>query len=159
MSPRAKPSASFAFALDALLSAIQPTIIGPMIWPAAKTTVNALMPAGQSCADKLCRTKAVVDATTDKNTPPKTMPDSNTTGHALVNAGRIVAAPSKAFNVVFAAGQIIGPMMVGWIADSSASSANANDADGLARGLIFSAMALWLGALFASRQKALVHPP
>ena len=65
----------------------------------------------------------------------------------------------SAFTVVFAAGQIIGPMMVGWIADSSASSANANDADGLARGLIFSAMALWLGALFASRQKALVHPP
>ena len=57
------------------------------------------MPAGQSCAYKLCRTSAVVDATTDKKTPPKTMPDSNTTGHALVNAGRIVAVPSNAFNV------------------------------------------------------------
>jgi MFS family permease len=51
----------------------------------------------------------------------------------------------SAFTVVFAAGQIIGPVIVGWIAD------------GLARGLVFSAAALWLGALFASRQKALQH--
>jgi len=63
----------------------------------------------------------------------------------------------SAFTVVFAAGQIIGPVIVGWIADSAASSANANEADGLARGLVFSAIALWLGALFASRQKALQH--
>lgn len=57
-----------------------------------------------------------------------------------------------AFTVVFAAGQIAGPVIVGWIADSGAT---ASDADGLARGLIFSATALWLGALLASRQKAL----
>ncbi len=67
----------------------------------------------------------------------------------------------SAFTVVFAAGQIVGPVIVGWIADSAAPSngAGASDADGLARGLIFSAMALWLGALFASRQKALQHAP
>ena len=61
----------------------------------------------------------------------------------------------SAFTVVFAAGQIIGPVIVGWIADSAAPNAGASDADGLARGLIFSAIALWLGALLASRQKAL----
>ena len=65
----------------------------------------------------------------------------------------------SAFTVVFAAGQIIGPVIVGWIADSAAPVAGAGDVDGLARGLIFSAMALWLGALFASRQKALQHAP
>ena len=65
----------------------------------------------------------------------------------------------SAFTVVFAVGQIIGPVIVGWIADSTASSISASDADGLARGLIFSAMALWLGALLASRQKALQQVP
>ena len=65
----------------------------------------------------------------------------------------------SAFTVVFAAGQVIGPVIVGWIADSAAlsSGAGASGADGLARGLIFSAIALWLGALLASRQKALQH--
>ena len=59
-----------------------------------------------------------------------------------------------AFTTVFAVGQIVGPVVVGWIADH-ASSATASDADGLARGLIFSAGALLLGALFASRQRPL----
>ena len=61
----------------------------------------------------------------------------------------------SAFTAVFAAGQIIGPVIVGWIADRAAPAAGASDADGLARGLIFSAAALWLAASFASRQKAL----
>jgi predicted MFS family arabinose efflux permease len=52
----------------------------------------------------------------------------------------------SAFTVVFAAGQIVGPMMVGWIADG---------AGGLARGLLISAFALWLGALLAWQQKPL----
>ncbi len=52
----------------------------------------------------------------------------------------------SAFTVVFAAGQIVGPTIVGWIADGPG---------GLARGLVFSACALWLGAMFASRQKPL----
>lgn len=52
----------------------------------------------------------------------------------------------SAFTVVFAAGQIVGPTMVGWIADG---------AGGLAQGLLLSAFALWLGALLAWRQKPL----
>jgi predicted MFS family arabinose efflux permease len=54
------------------------------------------------------------------------------------------AAGISAFTVIFAAGQIVGPTMVGWIADG---------AGGLARGLLISAFALWLGALLAWRQK------
>ena len=56
------------------------------------------------------------------------------------------AAGISAFTTVFAAGQIVGPTVVGWIADGPG---------GLARGLLFSAAALWLGAALASRQKAL----
>lgn len=52
----------------------------------------------------------------------------------------------SAFTVVFAAGQIVGPTMVGWIADGEG---------GLARGLLISAFALWLGAMLAWRQKPL----
>jgi predicted MFS family arabinose efflux permease len=52
----------------------------------------------------------------------------------------------SAFTTVFAAGQIIGPTVVGWIADG---------AGGLERGLVFSAVALWLGAALAWRQRAL----
>ena len=56
------------------------------------------------------------------------------------------AAGISAFTVVFAAGQIVGPTMVGWIADGQG---------GLARGLLISAFALWLGALLAWQQKPL----
>ena len=56
------------------------------------------------------------------------------------------AAGISAFTIVFAAGQIVGPTVVGWIADGPG---------GLARGLVFSAMALWVGALLAWRQKPL----
>lgn len=52
----------------------------------------------------------------------------------------------SAFTIVFALGQIIGPTMVGWIADGEG---------GLAHGLLLSAFVLWLGALFAWRQKPL----
>jgi MFS family permease len=52
----------------------------------------------------------------------------------------------SAFTIVFAAGQIVGPTIVGWIADGPG---------GLARGLVFSAVALWFGAALASRQQAL----
>jgi len=50
------------------------------------------------------------------------------------------------FTVIFAFGQIIGPALVGWIADGPG---------GLERGLIISAVALFIGAALASRQKAL----
>jgi predicted MFS family arabinose efflux permease len=51
------------------------------------------------------------------------------------------------FTIVFAFGQIVGPSIVGWIADGSG---------GLRHGLVFSAVALLIGALLASRQRALV---
>lgn len=56
----------------------------------------------------------------------------------------------SAFTIVFAVGQIVGPTVVGWIADGPG---------GLARGLVFSACALWLGALLAARQKPLEQVP
>jgi MFS family permease len=62
------------------------------------------------------------------------------------------AAGISAFTIVFAAGQILGPTVVGWIADGLGAG---NDLAGLQRGLIFSASALWLGALVAIRQRAL----
>ena len=60
------------------------------------------------------------------------------------------AAGISAFTIVFAAGQIVGPTVVGWIADGPG---------GLARGLVFSACALWAGALLAWRQRPLAARP
>ena len=57
------------------------------------------------------------------------------------------ASGISAFTIVFAAGQIVGPTVVGWIADGPG---------GLARGLVFSAAALWVGAVLAWRQKSLL---
>jgi predicted MFS family arabinose efflux permease len=54
------------------------------------------------------------------------------------------------FTMVFAFGQIVGPTIVGWIADG---------AGGLQRGLIFSALALLTGAVLAWRQRALAGVP
>lgn len=56
------------------------------------------------------------------------------------------AAGISAFTIVFAAGQIVGPTLVGWIGDGPG---------GLARGLVVSAGALWLGTLLALRQRPL----
>jgi MFS family permease len=50
------------------------------------------------------------------------------------------------FTVVFAIGQIVGPTVVGWIADGPG---------GLQRGLVFSAAALLLGAFVAWQQQPL----
>lgn len=61
----------------------------------------------------------------------------------------------SAFTTVFAAGQIVGPVIVGWIADAAAGIGNVGDAGGLARGLIFSAIALCIGAVLASQQRPL----
>ena len=63
------------------------------------------------------------------------------------------AAGISAFTIVFAAGQIVGPTAVGWIADGLGAG---NDLRGLQRGLIFSAFALWLGAVVAMWQRPLV---
>lgn len=56
------------------------------------------------------------------------------------------SAGISAFTTVFAFGQIVGPTVVGWIADGPA---------GLERGLIASSGALFIGAALAARQKAL----
>ena len=52
----------------------------------------------------------------------------------------------SAFTIAFASGQIIGPSIIGWIADGPG---------GLQRGLIISALALFMGAGLAARQRAL----
>ncbi len=77
-------------------SAIQPTMVGPTICPNANTMVNALMPAPHAAGGRLCRTSAVVEATSDKNTAPNSRPEASTTGQAEVSAGSTVARPSKA---------------------------------------------------------------
>jgi len=56
------------------------------------------------------------------------------------------SAGISGFTTVFAFGQIVGPTIVGWIADG---------AGGLQRGLLFSAATLLIGALLATRQRAL----
>ncbi len=52
----------------------------------------------------------------------------------------------SAFTIAFALGQIVGPTVTGWISDG---------AGGLARGLVVSAVTLWIGSALASRQKPL----
>lgn len=59
------------------------------------------------------------------------------------------SAGISAFTTVFALGQIVGPTVVGAIADGHG---------GLERGLVFSALALAAGALLALRQRALSQP-
>ena len=56
------------------------------------------------------------------------------------------SAGISAFTTAFAFGQIIGPSIIGWIADGPG---------GLQRGLILSALALFIGAALAARQRAL----
>ena len=53
------------------------------------------------------------------------------------------------FTIIFAVGQIIGPTLVGWIADG---------AGGLQRGLAVSACILWAGAAIALWQKPPIKP-
>jgi predicted MFS family arabinose efflux permease len=51
----------------------------------------------------------------------------------------------SAFTIVFAFGQIVGPVVIGWVSDGA----------GLARGLVYSALLLGAGAVFAGCQKTL----
>jgi predicted MFS family arabinose efflux permease len=55
-----------------------------------------------------------------------------------------------AFTVVFAAGQIVGPTLVGWVADGPG---------GLARGFVVSAAVLAIGALLATLQRPVDATP
>jgi predicted MFS family arabinose efflux permease len=57
----------------------------------------------------------------------------------------------SAFTIVFAAGQIAGPLLVGWVADAGGGSGGG----GLLRGFALSALVLALGGLLASRQRPL----
>ena len=58
------------------------------------------------------------------------------------------SAGIAAFTVVFAVGQVVGPLAVGWVADSHG---------GLVRGFFYSALALWVGAALAWLQKPVSH--
>ncbi|MCH8617515.1 YbfB/YjiJ family MFS transporter [Undibacterium sp. TS12] len=58
------------------------------------------------------------------------------------------SAGISAFTTVFALGQIVGPTIVGWIADGPG---------GLERGLIFSGLTLFIGSMLAWQQKPLRH--
>ncbi|MGF6541382.1 YbfB/YjiJ family MFS transporter [Paraburkholderia youngii] len=51
----------------------------------------------------------------------------------------------SAFTIVFAFGQIVGPVVIGWVSDGA----------GLARGLVYSALLLAAGAVLAACQRAL----
>ncbi|MGF6651136.1 putative MFS family arabinose efflux permease [Paraburkholderia youngii] len=51
----------------------------------------------------------------------------------------------SAFTIVFAFGQIVGPVVIGWVSDGA----------GLARGLVYSALLLAAGAALAACQRAL----
>jgi predicted MFS family arabinose efflux permease len=53
----------------------------------------------------------------------------------------------SAFTIVFAAGQIAGPVVIGWVSDSA----------GLARGMIYSALVLLAGAALAACQRPLAR--
>jgi MFS-type transporter involved in bile tolerance (Atg22 family) len=55
----------------------------------------------------------------------------------------------SAFTIVFAAGQIVGPTLVGWVADGPG---------GLAQGLACSAAVLLLGAVLAWQQRPIPRP-
>jgi hypothetical protein len=58
------------------------------------------------------------------------------------------SAGISAFTTVFALGQIIGPLVIGWIADGPG---------GFQQGLMDSALALFIGAVLASRQPPLAQ--
>ncbi|MCA7889572.1 MULTISPECIES: YbfB/YjiJ family MFS transporter [Burkholderia] len=55
----------------------------------------------------------------------------------------------SAFTIVFAFGQIAGPLAIGWVSDSA----------GLARGLVYSALLLMAGAVLAACQRPLIRHP
>ena len=60
--------------------------------------VKALMPLPQAAGAKLCRTSAVVDATSDKNTPPNSRPEHRITAQWALRVGNRVARPNKALS-------------------------------------------------------------
>ena len=81
-------------------SATQPTRLGPTIWPAANTIVNAPMPAGHAAGGRLWRTSAVVDATSERNTRAEQQrPRRTTASGCALSTGSSVATASSAFSI------------------------------------------------------------
>ncbi len=56
------------------------------------------MPLAHPVGSRLRRTSAVVEATTDRNTPPNNAPDASSSGSQCVSAGSTIATPSKPFS-------------------------------------------------------------
>ncbi|MCA3250105.1 MAG: YbfB/YjiJ family MFS transporter [Pseudomonadota bacterium] len=63
-----------------------------------------------------------------------------------------------AFTIVFAGGQIVGPVLVGLVADRAAPGGGADAAGGLELGFVVSAAALALGSALAALQRPLPAP-
>jgi hypothetical protein len=71
----------------------QPTSPGPTICPPANTTANNPIPAGHAAGGRLCRTSAVVAATTDRKTLPNSAPEAKAaTGWALSTSSSVASA-------------------------------------------------------------------
>ena len=70
-------------------------MVGPTIWPKANTMVKTLMPWAQREDGRLWRTSAVVEATTERNTPPNSSPETSATGAEALSTGSKVATPSS----------------------------------------------------------------
>ncbi|MDR2332499.1 MAG: YbfB/YjiJ family MFS transporter [Burkholderiaceae bacterium] len=99
------------------------------ILPAITTSVPVAFASGMVFGAVFLSVVASTTALVRHNLPPNAWP-----------------AGISAFTTAFALGQIIGPMVVGWVADG---------AGGLERGLVVSASCLLLGAVLGWRQKAL----
>ncbi|WP_300752826.1 YbfB/YjiJ family MFS transporter [Janthinobacterium sp.] len=111
------------------LAILNTLLAGAVILPALSSAVPVVFLSGLVFGAVFLSVVASTTALVRHNLPP-----------ACWSAG------ISAFTTVFAFGQIVGPIVVGAIADGQA---------GLERGLMVSAAALLIGAVLASRQKAL----
>ena len=100
--PANSVSAEYTARASPALSDTQPIATGPAICPNAKTVVNALIPFAQPSGGRLWRTKAVVDATADRNVAPNSTPDANAATGCTNIAGISVAMPSSALSTASA---------------------------------------------------------
>ena len=75
---------------------------GPSTCPNANTMVKALMPLIQASGARLCRTRAVVEATTDRKVAPNSTPDTMASSGWVDSTGSSVARPSSALRMASA---------------------------------------------------------
>src|SRR5204862_218297 len=75
-----------------------PTALGPTIWPAAKTIVNAAIPAGHAAGARLWRMSEVVEATSERKTAPNSRPEAKTASGCTLSTGSNVATATSAFS-------------------------------------------------------------